>query len=506
MTDQISETSLSEFCEFLSGQIGLNFSGNRRSDLLKAMHTVSKESGFNDVESCIRSLMSSRLSRKQVEILSSCLTVGETYFLREKQSFDILEREILPRLTASRQTNRRRIRIWSAGCATGEEPYSIAISLSRVIPNLNDWNITILATDINPQFISKAEQGVYTKWSFRGTSPDFRRKYFTETAKDQYRIHSRFREMVNFSYLNLSDDIYPSLDNNTNAMDIIFCRNVLMYFTPERWNSVTGSFYNSLVEGGWLIVSPTEVSNMLYQRYAHVRFPGMTLYHKDSAKAIAKAPYLPTISVEPKSKLPDFFIPALKPKALERKPPAPQKVHHPSPVKKPEDVYNDALTLYDQGRYLETVEILVTLLANKTSNPKGIPLDGEIIALITRAYANQGRLAEALEWCEKGIAGDKLIPGLHYLQATILQEQGKIDEAKISLKKALYINPDFMLAHFTLGNIARQEGKWKESEKHFRNAKTLLSARPQDEILPESEGMTAGRLSEIVNTMNKKEK
>ena len=498
MIDRIPKTLLSDFNEFLAVQIGLNFSGNRRSDLLRAMPAVSKELGFNDVESCIRSMMPSRLSRRQVEILSSHLTVGETYFFREKQSFDILEREILPRLIASRRTNRRRIRIWSAGCASGEEPYSIAISLSRVIPDLKDWNITILATDINPHFISMAEQGVYTKWSLRGTSPDISKKYFTEIAKRRYRIHPRFKEMVDFSYLNLSQDVYPSLDNNTNAMDIIFCRNVLMYFTEERWNEVIQRFYHTLVNGGWLIVSPAEVSNMLYQQYAHVIFPEMTIYKKDSAKAIAKATYLPTISTEPRSKLPDLVIPTPKPKGLERKPPPPRKVHHPSSVKQPEDAYNDALTLYDQGRYLEAAEELVSLLAEKKSNRKKVPPDGDVIALMTRAYANLGKLDEALTWCEKGIAGDKMVPKLHYLRATILQEKELVEEALISLRRAVYLDPDFILAYFMLGNLTQRKGKLRESKKHFANAILLLDAIEPEEILHDSGGMTAGRLKDIV--------
>ena len=105
---------------------------------------------------------------------------------------------------------------------------------------------------------------------------------------------------------------------------------------------------------------------------------------------------------------------------------------------------------------------------------------------------------EALEWCEKAITTDRLNPGLYYLKATILQEQGAIEEAIVSLKQALYLDQDFVLAHFALGNLALQGGNLKASNRHFNNALSLLKTYEQKEILPESEGITAGRLREII--------
>jgi len=122
----------------------------------------------------------------------------------------------------------------------------------------------------------------------------------------------------------------------------------------------------------------------------------------------------------------------------------------------------------------------------------------KVYSLLVRAYADQGLIKEALEWCEKAIAADTLNPGLYYLKATILQEQGAIEEAIGSLKRALYLDQDFVLAHFALGNLALQQGKFKASGKHFNNALSLLKIYGQEEVLPESEGITAGRLREII--------
>jgi tetratricopeptide (TPR) repeat protein len=155
--------------------------------------------------------------------------------------------------------------------------------------------------------------------------------------------------------------------------------------------------------------------------------------------------------------------------------------------------YEEALTLYEQGRYKEVTEKLLVLATLSTN--------AQATELLTRAYANQGNLDKALEWCEKAIAIDKLNPGFHYLRATILQEQGRFDEAIGSFRRTLYLDPNFVLAYFALGSIAAQQGKIKESKKHLNNAQRLLQSYNSEDVLPESDGMTTGRLREIVNTM-----
>ena len=124
--------------------------------------------------------------------------------------------------------------------------------------------------------------------------------------------------------------------------------------------------------------------------------------------------------------------------------------------------------------------------------------ESAILCRTARDCANQGRLAEALEWCEKAIAAEKLDPARHYLLATVRQERGEAEAAAEALKRALYLDPDFALAHFALGNLRLSQDRRREAERHFDNTLALLRARPHDEVLPESDGLTAGRLAEIV--------
>jgi chemotaxis protein methyltransferase CheR len=126
------------------------------------------------------------------------------------------------------------------------------------------------------------------------------------------------------------------------------------------------------------------------------------------------------------------------------------------------------------------------------------PSDGKAVSLLARVYANQGKLTEASRCAEQAVAADRMNPSCHMLQATILQEQGVVTEASRALERALYLDPDLVLAHFALGNIARRQEKVLEAARHFNNAKTLLSAYPPEHVLPEFDGMTAGRLIEII--------
>jgi chemotaxis protein methyltransferase CheR len=152
------------------------------------------------------------------------------------------------------------------------------------------------------------------------------------------------------------------------------------------------------------------------------------------------------------------------------------------------------LALYQQGRYTEVVDTLDELCAH---NQTGV----QAPALFARAYANQGQLTEARQWCEQALAADRLNASLHFLLATILQEQDTLDDAVLALKRALYLDQHFVLAHLTLGTLELRQGKCKAAAKHFETVLALPSAYRPDEILPESEGMTAGRLREIIALM-----
>ena len=494
MSTKIANQQLDEIADLVAERIGLHFPPERRGDLERGLSAAASDFEFDNVESCLHWLSSSPLTKNQIEVLASHLTVGETYFFREKKSLDIVEQSILPDLIKSRG-NDRRLRIWSAGCCTGEEPYTIAIILAGMIPDLERWNITLLATDINPRFLSKASAGVYSDWSFRDTPEWIRSKYFRKASGGNFELIPQVKNLVSFAYLNLAEDAFPSLTNNTNATDIIFCRNVLMYLAPRHVRTIGRNFYRCLTESGWLVVSPSDMSQELSSQLAIVHRSGAILYRKGTPSVeqdlvlpvgepdespISWAASLPPLA-EPQT---PAYVP---PEALE----LPFAAGEQTGTHCADAAPDEALTLYEQGHYAAAADQLAARLCK-------YPEDAQTMTLLARVHANQGNLEEALAWCDKAIAKQKIEPGIHYLRATILQERGALDEAVRSLQRTLYLDPNFALAHFTLGMIARQRGRFEALDKHFENARALLAIYPPEEILPESGGITASRLTEII--------
>ena len=473
MKNALPEDLMSQFSEFVAARMALYFPRSRWIDLERMTRLAAKEFGATDEKAFIEWLLSSPLTKEQIELLASHLTISETYFWREPYVFEALGDKILPELIRARERGERRLRIWSAGCATGEEPYSIAIALRRVLPSLDDWNITILATDINPRILRKAAAGVYGEWSFRNAPPWLKEGYFSRTKDGKRELIPEIKKMVTFAYLNLAEDIYPSPLNHTNAMDVIFCRNVLMYFAPERGRQIGQNLYSSLVQDGWLMVGSCELSQFLFPQFASVYFPGTVVYRK--GQKTPQKTVAPHLEWNLAQELP----------AQESLTPAAGVEWFAVPI---ESSTND-LAPYVEPPAENPASTMAEIQEKNTSSA---------MASSVRALANQGRLVEALTLCVKAIAADKLDHGLHYLHATILQELNHEDEAVVSLKRALYINPDFVLAHFALGNLAIRQGNIRTGKRCFENVLALLAVHQEEDILPESEGLTAGRFREII--------
>jgi chemotaxis protein methyltransferase CheR len=494
----ISDQQTARLSEFVTTWLGLHFPKNRWSDLRRNMANASCELGIPDVNACVGLLLSRQFTREQEEILASHLTIGETYFFRDQKIFDSLENRILPDLIAARRGRDRRLRIWSAGCSSGEEPYSLAMLLSRLIPDHREWQITILASDINTRSLAKAAHGVYSDWSFRNMPQWVRQKYFTHNRDGLFELSPAIRRMVSFAVLNLAEDSYPSLSTNTSAMDIILCRNVLMYFEQKKQLRVIDGFRRSLIEGGWLAVSPCETSAAFSAGFETVFFPGAAFYRK-GVRGEKKFPM--TLPLYPGQA--QAVLEQLSPVVHAPAPPEPArrpetKEFTPSSPAAESSLYEEALALYRQGSYAEAVDTLTRLpLSAETANTQP-PLFEKGAALMARCLANQGLIVPALEWVEKAISVDKLNAELYYLRATIFQEQGALSPAIASLKQSLYLDQDFVPAHFALGTLTLQLGKKREAGRHLEIARSLLGRLPANQPLPGSEGMTAARLTEII--------
>ncbi|MGH8629768.1 MAG: CheR family methyltransferase [Burkholderiales bacterium] len=478
MLSPVRDVPWAQLSEFVAERMGLHFPPERWDDLRRGLVAAAQELGFDDAAACAESLLSVLPGEEQIRTLANHLTVGETYFFRDSPMFSALAEHVLPDLIRARRGAEQRLRIWSAACCSGEEPYSMAILLRQLLPDLRDWRVTILGTDINARFLRRAAAGVYGAWSFRDAPPGLQQRYFTRTADGRFVIAAEVRGLVTFAHLNLADDVYPSLATGTNAMDLILCRNVLMYFTPPQVRRVVGNLHNALAEGAWLAVSPSEASQALFPQFAAVNHPGVILYRKSGAQ-------------------PPFRPSSWTPQAPAPTPPEPASARPSAHLQRTEAqarLRAMAESLYAQGRYAEAADLLAAPVCGRAPEPVAC-------SLLARARANQGDFAGALAGCDRWIGADKLDPAAHYLRAAVLLEQGDSSQARTSLQRAVYLDPGHVLAHFALGNLARSGGNPDEAGKHFANALDLLYRFQPDEMLPDSDGLTAGRLAEAITAI-----
>lgn len=495
----LPEETLASLAGWLKRYTGLSFPPRRWTDLERHMKQAMAEFEFRDPGRFVQWLLASAPpDRKLIEALASHLTIGETYFFREWPVYQILEENILPEIVRARRNHDRRLRFWCAGCSSGEEPYSLAILLHRLLPDWKDWNLSVLGTDINPVFLRKAELGNYNNWALRECPPWAREHYFQETGPNKFAIIPEIREMVTFAYLNLVEDTYPSLLSFTNAMDVILCRNVLMYFSEETATAVINSLANCLVPEGWLAVSPVEGSFVKSGGLSPHRFPKALLYRKGEKKREENRRWTDAAtSSDDDARVPPEIIPKRRRTTVaekEKRPPAALRTRetdipatgHRSPLDKARDHFR-------QGRYGETIREIQGIDTGHPDHP-------EALTLLARCHANQGSLPEAVRCCDLALASNRLAAGVHFLRSTILQEQGAEAEAKESLKRALYLDPDFIMAHFTMFVLSRQRGTRTEAERHRKIVEKLLARCGQEDVLPDSDGITAGRLTETMRS------
>jgi chemotaxis protein methyltransferase CheR len=485
---KLSQADYERYRDFILERIGLDFTEDKRPMLRGGLAEVMEANGCQDLDRFYLMLFTQSATGALWDQLVSALTVGETYFYRNTSHFEALRQHILPEIIAQREHSTRRIRIWSAGCSTGEEPYSVAILLREIIPNLETWNITILATDINREALTKAQAGRYGAWSFRGIEKRIQNTYF-HLDGTHYVIDDRIKRMVTFAYLNLVGDRYPSLTNNTNAMDIILCRNVTIYFTAPVTIEVIKRFHQTLTDGGWLIPGSSEPNMAYYSDFEIRSFPGTVVYQK--AKSPAPATARPVGQARPQVSAPFSETSTFRPQLLEPHRPNGQAAAKVIPASTLIDPFEVAQQLIQDG---QLDQALVQLHKKIDLDPNCVPA----YYTLGKLYANQGNLEEARAWCEKALQRDKLHAEPYYTLSLVYQEYGLLDQAVEALKRAVYLDREFILAHYNLAQIYQRQGDAASARRSLQNVLRLLDGRPRDALVPEGDGLTAGRLRELV--------
>ena len=441
------------------------------------------------------------------------ITIGETYFFRDKSQIRALQRHILPKIIEAHQHDRR-IRIWSAGCASGEEPYTLAMLLSELIVDLDKWNITILASDIDKAVLEKARRARYRSWSFRQTDDIYKTRYFRKQG-DFYLLVPWIQKQVHFFYLNLNETVYPSLATNTNALDLILCRNVAIYYSEAVIGRVAERFHRCLISGGWLVMGASETSIPVFHQYAACNFLGATVFQKCDAPVSSSVRFDMNLMGEQGHRETDFSFresswpPRKKSISIQwqdvEEEPVPESGENTQSgetlsgqfMESQDDVdaFGQGMQLIKEKRYEDAIDCFKSCI---TSNPG----DGAGFYQLARIYANLGKMDTAACFCSKAIEINPLNPEAHYTLALIQQETGEFSSAVAQLKQALFIDNSFVLAHFTLALFYQQGGEMEKARRHRQQAMRLALTFDPDAILFGSDDLTARTLLTMLKTMS----
>lgn len=472
------------FGKLAEEHFGLRFSEKRRAELERGVWHAFAASTCTDLDEYYHLLQDPENSALYVERLINALTISETHFFRDDNQFEALRKHVLPQIIERRRPVRT-LRIWSAGCASGEEPYSIAILLRELLPDVDEWAITILGTDLNTEALARARGATYGNWAFREErAKQLRPRYFRK-QDNRYELIPEVRRMVTFAQLNLAAEVYPAYETNTMFLDLVLCRNVTIYFTAETTQYIVERFYDALTDGGWLVVGHSEHSLVTYRRFQTHNFPGAILYQRTGATTERPKDWTWLTRTEEVAKKIEWPVPAPPPPDVQ---PSPVLM---APVEEEIDPLEQARELLVYGHSEQACDLLLGLVA---SGPRHAPT----YALLGQAYANLGRWEEAEHWCREAIQVDRLVLEAYYTLALVLQHQGHLEQAIDAMKKVVYIDRRHVPGHFGLADLYHSDSQLSRALKSLDNARRLLEGQAEDALVPGADGITAGRLRNAV--------
>lgn len=398
--------------------------------------------------------------------LLTYLTIGETCFFRNPAHFKVLRNHLLPALIKHKRAhNQKYLNIWSAGCSTGDEPYSLAILLTRALPDYQDWEIDILGTDVSKNALEAAAKGRYKKRSLRLLERSFYQNYFTGDG-EEYTLTNEIRKMVKFRYFNLVKEPYP-LAQRLRKWDIIFCCNVMIYFRLETVQQVVRNIHDSLDEGGYFFTGYAESLQIIPQPFQVERDEETFYYRKISQPEAAKTE-AQTFLVDIDENRSPLFLQSDKKKVLGRS---------------GTDLYNEALELYIKEEYQPALEKIKEYLNVHAG-------DCRALLLLSRIYLEKEMLTEALAACQDLAGVDPLAAKVFYLLGFIYRQRKDVNNAVENFKKAIYLDRNFGLAHYHLAFIYKDAGENEKALREFTNALHIFEKYSSGEALEFGGGFT----------------
>ena len=423
-----------QFRDLIEERCGIHFDESQRVSLTASLSARMQQLGLERMEDYYDHLLTaSGAASTEVEFrhLINLVTITETCFFRDAAQFRMLRDQILPALISARTSisgisgigggEPRTIRIWSAGCSSGEEAYSVALTLWDMGAFLAypEWTFDIVGTDINTRVLEAARRGVYSPRAVRNVDGRLLRRYFVE-EDGQFILDDDIKKRVRFEQGNLTQVPMPS----TGPQDIVFCKNVAIYFQPDVARRLVHGLHDSIADGGYLLLGHAESLWQVDDRFELVEHGGAFAYRK------------------PKLGRESFSLESLE--SIDR-------TSRPAFAQPSSEQYDECLQWFRVGDWAKAEAGLRCLLrSSPTFAPARLLLGG--------VYAHSGRYDEAAEEAGALLKQSDLDARAHLLLGMIAARQQRVDQAMQSLRRALYLDDSLALAHFWLGNLYRDRG------------------------------------------------
>lgn len=467
---ELDENTFTGLRDRIQAYCGIYLDDSRRRSLGRTLASRLHRRGLRSWSEYL-ALLDSSGGAQEITALLEDVVNNETTFFRNPRHFRLLAEVVLPELDRTRPPDFP-LRLWSAGCSTGQEAYSLAIAVAEVLGLPPRRPVHIVATDISQRALSRARQGTYSARELQRVEPEYQKRYFQPDGAD-FRVKPALQDLILFQELNLTAEPLPAM---LRSLDVIFCRNVTIYFQVETSRRLMRNLYHCLNEGGYLFIGFSETLWQIFDTFERVQNGGVFYYRRGKAglprRGETEVPRPRSIPGGGSVERPLFMgtVPAEAPKhAPRRRPPAagedPARAH-----------YQQGMECLRDGVYEEALQAFRAAL-------RAEPNLVEAYCGIAQVHANQGQYGEALKACQRALEVDDLAEEAYLLRGLVYRQMDKTDEAIADLERAAYLNPASPTAHFYLGNIFLSLPDKGRASQAFRRTQRVLLGRPDDALI-----------------------
>jgi len=501
---KMTPDEVERFQTLLIERSGLVFEGRRVREMEKSISTRMIELGISSFEDYYSFLADPEKGEHELNQLVISLTVGETQFFRTPDQFAALRKYIFPEIL-ERKSEEKDLLLLSAGCSTGEEPYTLAILMRELLSDFDSWNIEIRGCDINQDFLDMAWEGVYTERKLKLVDPATRQKYFNRLSGNRWQVKDFLKEDVTWFHHNITTNDMAGLTGNR-KVQLFLCRNVLIYFNQETIQRVIGNFYDWIESQGYLMLGYSESLFKINDSFQPLHTPEAFLYQKaakpesrqksipshagplernELLQALGSRPHPRASSSRPPQSI-ERHLKGAGPSRLEKGPAkqapvvtrtseqagpnrAAMKPREESkgPCPSEDALWKQALAFFGEENFTEASDNFRRILEQDPGSARAHLGLGFILA-------NQGHDEEAREYADKAVELDDLMPGTYFLLALLEERGANSEEAIKNYQRVILLDPDFAMAHFNLAHLYLKMERERDAAREFGNTISIL--------------------------------